>query len=98
MILLITVPFALVACALDRNGQRPEGAGAYGSAPTTNSGPAVGGSTSGNQNGNGATSSADSSSTMMGPVCGNGVVESGEACDEGNDEPDDGCELACFWV
>ncbi len=95
MMVIITVPFALAACALDRSGLLPDGAGAYGSAPATNSGPAVGGSTSGNQNGQGATGNMDSSGAMTGPMCGNGVVESGEACDDGNDEPDDGCDLAC---
>lgn len=29
------------------------------------------------------------------PMCGNGVVESGEACDDGNDVPYDGCESDC---
>ncbi|HZO13000.1 MAG TPA: lamin tail domain-containing protein [Polyangiaceae bacterium] len=29
------------------------------------------------------------------PVCGNGSVESGEACDDGNTAPGDGCSAAC---
>jgi cysteine-rich repeat protein len=29
------------------------------------------------------------------PECGNGVLESGETCDDGNTEPGDGCELDC---
>ncbi|MEZ4452771.1 MAG: hypothetical protein R3B09_25140 [Nannocystaceae bacterium] len=29
------------------------------------------------------------------PVCGNGVVEMGEACDDGNDDELDGCTSAC---
>lgn len=28
-------------------------------------------------------------------VCGDGVVGDGEACDDGNDEPNDGCDAAC---
>ena len=31
----------------------------------------------------------------MGPVCGNGHVEDGEACDDGNTANDDGCSQAC---
>lgn len=40
------------------------------------------------------TGEASSSTGSPGAVCGNGVVESGEACDDGNDAPDDGCK-AC---
>ncbi|MFZ6179071.1 PQQ-binding-like beta-propeller repeat protein [Nannocystis pusilla] len=28
-------------------------------------------------------------------VCGDGVVNAGEACDDGDDEPNDGCDAAC---
>ena len=28
---------------------------------------------------------------VVGPVCGNGIVEDGESCDDGNDLPGDGC-------
>ncbi len=30
-----------------------------------------------------------------GPVCGDGVIEGGEACDDGNGDPTDGCTNAC---
>ena len=30
-----------------------------------------------------------------GPVCGDGVTESGEACDDGNGNPTDGCTNTC---
>jgi cysteine-rich repeat protein len=30
-----------------------------------------------------------------GPVCGNGVLENGEACDDGNTTPGDGCDANC---
>lgn len=45
-----------------------------------------------------ATSSTDDSTTTGGPaaICGNGVVEDGEACDEGDANADDGtCTLSC---
>jgi len=29
------------------------------------------------------------------PVCGNGVVEDGEACDDGNDDDTDACLTTC---
>ena len=35
------------------------------------------------------------SGDSVGPVCGNGIRESGEACDDGNDAPDDGCSNDC---
>ncbi|MDC0672424.1 DUF4215 domain-containing protein [Nannocystis radixulma] len=28
-------------------------------------------------------------------LCGDGVLAEGEACDDGNDDPDDGCDLDC---
>ncbi len=43
------------------------------------------------------TSDADGSSTGSEPVaaCGNGILEEGEACDDGNNAPDDGCHPLC---
>jgi cysteine-rich repeat protein len=32
------------------------------------------------------------------PGCGNGAVEAGEACDDGNDEPTDGCKPDCTFT
>jgi len=32
---------------------------------------------------------------VIGPVCGNGVVESGEQCDDGNTNSGDGCSATC---
>jgi cysteine-rich repeat protein len=39
-----------------------------------------------------ATSEGTSSSSAPGPVCGDGVVEDDETCDDMNDIPDDGCK------
>ncbi len=50
------------------------------------------GSTSGTDT-TGSTSAA--SSTGPGAVCGNGVVEGDEVCDDGNQDPLDGCEPDC---
>jgi len=30
-------------------------------------------------------------------ICGNGIVEGNEECDDGNTQPDDGCDENCFW-
>jgi cysteine-rich repeat protein len=32
------------------------------------------------------------------PLCGNGAVDSGEECDDGNHIPDDGCEFNCTYT
>lgn len=40
-------------------------------------------------------SSSESSSTGESPLCGNGVVEPGELCDDGNATAYDGCEDTC---
>lgn len=37
-----------------------------------------------------------SNSSLPGPLCGNGVVDDGEACDDGNQDGDDGCDVACL--
>lgn len=39
-----------------------------------------------------------SSGTPVGPVCGNGKIEDGEICDDGNTTADDGCAAACDAV
>lgn len=31
------------------------------------------------------------------PVCGNGIIEGSEACDDGNTNPNDGCSATCAW-
>ena len=31
-----------------------------------------------------------------GPACGNGIVEAGEECDDGNASNDDGCLVSCY--
>ena len=35
---------------------------------------------------------SSSTTTAPGPICGDGVVEGSETCDDGNDVPDDGCQ------
>ncbi len=53
------------------------------------------GSTGGEgSHGSGTGGSSSSSTGSPAPVCGDGVVEGDEACDDGNEIPDDGCQ-AC---
>ncbi len=42
-----------------------------------------------------ATVSVSNSQATSGPVCGNGVVETGESCDDGNTVGGDGCSAYC---
>lgn len=43
----------------------------------------------------GGSSSGDTTGPVAPAVCGNGFVEEGEPCDDGNDEPEDGCNSKC---
>lgn len=61
-------------------------AGSTGPAPQTSSGPADD-STS--------TPGSDGATTVPNPVCGNGVLEDPEQCDDGNTDPGDGCDADC---
>ncbi len=42
-----------------------------------------------------ATPTVDSGTVVVGPVCGNGKREEGEACDDGNKAASDGCSPTC---
>ena len=42
-----------------------------------------------------STSTSTSTSTTNSPLCGDGVVDAGEECDDGNLVDDDGCSMAC---
>jgi len=35
--------------------------------------------------------------SVVPPVCGNGVIEGSEACDDNNTAPNDGCSSTCTW-
>lgn len=45
--------------------------------------------------GSSSSSSSHGESGYVPPVCGDGVVEGDEECEDGNREPDDGCDNAC---
>lgn len=75
----------------DKNAAAAPDGGAAGS---TAMGSAAG--TTGNAGSTGtAGASGDGASSDPAPVCGNGKVEAGEACDDGNTMPGDGCDASC---
>ena len=51
-----------------------------------------GGSMTGSESSTLETQGSSSSTSEVGPVCGNGIVEGDETCDDGNEDPDDGCQ------
>ncbi len=51
--------------------------------------------TSSSAGSSGATGESGEATTMLAPVCGDGVVDEGEACDDGNQEDRDGCSNEC---
>jgi len=53
------------------------------------------GSTTGTSSGDGGTSGADDIATPP-PVCGDGVIDQGEACDDGNVVDTDACSEDCW--
>jgi len=38
-----------------------------------------------------------SSSTGVDAICGDGLVQAGEECDDNNSKPEDGCDESCQW-
>lgn len=71
----------------DRNATVPEATGTSGGQPETE----------GSASSAPGESSGDALETSTGPVttCGDGIVDPGEDCDDGNDEDADGCNLDC---
>ena len=67
------------------------------SAPTTMGAPSTATSDPTSSESTDSSSSSESTTCPMEgcPECGNGVVEDGEECDDGNPIPDDGCDNGC---
>ena len=65
--------------------------------PTTTTEPTTDATTDATTDSTGAVS-ASSSTGQPGPVCGNGLVEAGEACDDGDDLDKNACSNACTKV
>ena len=74
----------------DSAGSGSSGTATMGLAGSTTNGSTTGGST--------ATGTAGSSTGGQMPVCGNGVVEMGEECDDGNAIDNDACSNVCTKV
>ena len=67
-------------------------------APTTNNGSANNGASNngGSNNGGSNNGATNNGATNNGATdCGNGTIDAGEACDDGNPDADDGCSAAC---
>jgi cysteine-rich repeat protein len=71
------------------------GAGNHGSTSTTGDSGGAGG---GNSGGGGGGGSGGSGGGAVGPKCGDGNLDSGEVCDDGNDSAFDGCLPDCTAV
>jgi len=71
----------------DLRSPNSEGTGAQGG------GAGDGGSGAGGSNGGGSTGGASTGGSAV--VCGDGIKDDAEACDDGNDTPDDGCTNGC---
>lgn len=74
-----------------------------GDAEASEAGTTSGETTSTDTPGEGETTNGDDSSTGsdLAPVCGDGVVEGDETCDDGNANENDGCSTACvaqWWT
>lgn len=79
-------------------GQGGSSSGGHPSAGGATSAGGYGGSMGGGGSGTGdtaGTGGAGGGGTTIMPVCGNGIIESGEECDDGNLEPGDGCSPEC---
>ncbi|MCY1069370.1 hypothetical protein OV090_31805 [Nannocystis sp. RBIL2] len=92
-------PWLLIACPSDGTATTDSGTDPDPTSTTTTSdtsGPDVT-TTTGTPTTTDPTTTA-TTSTSTGPVpavCGDGVVAESEVCDDGNDEPDDGCDKNC---
>ncbi len=86
----------------DGTGANPDGGGGDdgvgdGGSPGVDAGGGDGGNPDGSGgDGTGSDGSTDGGADIPGgPVCGNGRVEAGEECDDGNNFPGDGCNATC---
>lgn len=86
-----------VASATDSAGVTgaPEGSTGETTAVPTTGGPTSSGSSGGGETSTGGTGSSGASSTGAVAVCGDGELDDGEACDDGNVLADDGCSPLC---
>ncbi len=92
--LVLATGVAASSCGSDSSGGSPGGAGGAGSG--------TGGADAGTGAGGGTQVDAGMDSGTGGfPVdvnCGNGTVDPGEDCDDGNHTSGDGCEFNCKWT
>lgn len=90
--------FVVAACHHDARVVAEESSSSTSSTSTTSAVDTSSSSSSNESSTSGGTSSSSESSTDGGyvpPVCGDGIVEGDEECEDDNAEPDDGCDNAC---
>jgi len=87
----------VLACGDSTAGETgaSSGASSGGASATTEQGSTQAGSGSTGEGTSEATPTSSGATTMAAPVCGDGVVDAGEACDDGNSEDRDGCTNVC---
>ncbi len=71
------------------------GSGSSSTSRSSKSGSSTGSVVHGAGSGSSAISSTSSISSAAAPICGNGLLEAGEQCDDGNFIAGDGCSIAC---
>src|SRR5688572_11627522 len=95
---ILLASIVATACGGDDGGTGEQGTGESGDASGESSGPppVVDDSTGPADDGDdGMDPSTSGATTEPDPVCGNGIMEGIEQCDDNNDVPADGCEIDC---
>lgn len=97
---ILSLSVLLVACG-DDGGAAPGSTGSSTTGSTAAGSTTAGVDGSTDESGMATTETVDEGTADTGydpptPMCGNGYIEPGEECDDGNTRDDDGCSSACF--
>ncbi len=92
----IALGTVLAACGAEP--QSPDDAKGDESSEATTAGSSEGGPTTSEPGDDSTSEGGDTSGAPAMPGCGDGIVDAGEACDDGNDDPNDGCLPDCTAI